>query len=157
MHHVQQRACVWAQAALQDGAPPALNVQTVPGRAASEDRLDDFDVEADLAGPRVWVIRVRCWLLRCIRQSRPCSAMVHARTAMVHSPLRWYAPLMGVVAKSTAHERCCHTAEALLLISICLHVQGKAIERFAQMTNWNYYEAARRFQKVGRRPWKRFL
>ncbi len=26
--------------------------------------------------------------------------------------------------------------------------QGKAIERFAQMTNWNYYEAARRFQKV---------
>lgn len=27
-------------------------------------------------------------------------------------------------------------------------VQGKALERFAQMTNWNYYEAARRFQKV---------
>jgi Domain of unknown function (DUF1967) len=28
-------------------------------------------------------------------------------------------------------------------------LQGKALERFAQMTNWNYYEAARRFQKVG--------
>ena len=27
-------------------------------------------------------------------------------------------------------------------------VQGAAIERFAQMTNWDYYEAARRFQKV---------
>ncbi len=26
--------------------------------------------------------------------------------------------------------------------------QGAAIERFAQMTNWDYYEAARRFQKV---------
>ena len=27
-------------------------------------------------------------------------------------------------------------------------MQGAAIERFAQMTNWDYYEAARRFQKV---------
>ena len=27
-------------------------------------------------------------------------------------------------------------------------VQGEAIERFAQMTNWDYYEAAKRFQKV---------
>lgn len=27
-------------------------------------------------------------------------------------------------------------------------VEGQAIERFAQMTNWNYYEAALRFQKV---------
>lgn len=27
-------------------------------------------------------------------------------------------------------------------------LQGKALERFAQMTNWDYYEAARRFQKV---------
>ena len=26
--------------------------------------------------------------------------------------------------------------------------QGEAIERFAQMTNWDYYEAAKRFQKV---------
>ena len=25
---------------------------------------------------------------------------------------------------------------------------GEAIERFAQMTNWDYYEAANRFQKV---------
>lgn len=28
------------------------------------------------------------------------------------------------------------------------HVTGEAIERFAQMTNWDYYEAANRFQKV---------
>ena len=27
-------------------------------------------------------------------------------------------------------------------------VSGEAIERFAQMTNWDYYEAANRFQKV---------
>ena len=27
-------------------------------------------------------------------------------------------------------------------------VEGAAIERFAQMTNWDYYEAALRFQKV---------
>jgi GTP-binding protein len=27
-------------------------------------------------------------------------------------------------------------------------MQGEAIERFAQMTNWDYYEAAKRFQKV---------
>lgn len=27
-------------------------------------------------------------------------------------------------------------------------VTGEAIERFAQMTNWDYYEAANRFQKV---------
>ncbi|KAK9810624.1 hypothetical protein WJX73_005554 [Symbiochloris irregularis] len=27
-------------------------------------------------------------------------------------------------------------------------VEGQAIERFAQMTNWNYYESALRFQKV---------
>lgn len=26
--------------------------------------------------------------------------------------------------------------------------QGEAIERFAQMTDWSYYEAARRFQRV---------
>ena len=29
-----------------------------------------------------------------------------------------------------------------------LCVQGVAQERFAQMTDWNYYEAARRFQRV---------
>lgn len=28
------------------------------------------------------------------------------------------------------------------------HITGEAIERFAQMTNWDYYEAANRFQKV---------
>ena len=27
-------------------------------------------------------------------------------------------------------------------------VSGEAIDRFAQMTNWDYYEAANRFQKV---------
>ena len=27
-------------------------------------------------------------------------------------------------------------------------MQGTAIERFAQMTDWGYYEAARRFQRV---------
>lgn len=27
-------------------------------------------------------------------------------------------------------------------------ISGEAIERFAQMTNWDYYEAANRFQKV---------
>lgn len=27
-------------------------------------------------------------------------------------------------------------------------IKGSALERFAQMTNWDYYEAARRFQKV---------
>lgn len=27
-------------------------------------------------------------------------------------------------------------------------VSGEAIERFAQMTNWDYYEAANRFQKT---------
>ena len=29
-----------------------------------------------------------------------------------------------------------------------LTLQGEALDRFAQMTNWDYYEAARRFQKV---------
>lgn len=28
------------------------------------------------------------------------------------------------------------------------NISGEAIERFAQMTNWDYYEAANRFQKV---------
>ena len=28
------------------------------------------------------------------------------------------------------------------------HVEGEAIERFAAMTNWDYYEATLRFQKV---------
>ena len=28
------------------------------------------------------------------------------------------------------------------------YVEGKAIQRFAAMTNWNYYEATLRFQKV---------
>lgn len=28
------------------------------------------------------------------------------------------------------------------------HVTGEAISRFASMTNWDYYEAALRFQKV---------
>jgi GTP-binding protein len=28
------------------------------------------------------------------------------------------------------------------------YVSGDAIERFAQMTNWDYYEAVRRFQRV---------
>lgn len=28
------------------------------------------------------------------------------------------------------------------------YVEGAAIERFTQMTNWNYYEALLRFQKV---------
>ena len=28
------------------------------------------------------------------------------------------------------------------------HVEGEAIKRFAAMTNWNYYEATLRFQKV---------
>ena len=28
------------------------------------------------------------------------------------------------------------------------YVNGEAIDRFAQMTNWDYYEAANRFQKV---------
>ena len=32
--------------------------------------------------------------------------------------------------------------------TFCVVPQGDAIERFAQMTNWDYYEAARRFQKV---------
>lgn len=50
------------QAALQDSAPPALNVQSVPGRAASADRLDEFDIESDLAGPRTWIIRERSFL-----------------------------------------------------------------------------------------------
>ena len=27
-------------------------------------------------------------------------------------------------------------------------IEGDAIRRFAQMTNWNYYESALRFQKV---------
>lgn len=27
-------------------------------------------------------------------------------------------------------------------------VSGEALERFAQMTNWDYYEAVRRFQRV---------
>lgn len=29
-----------------------------------------------------------------------------------------------------------------------LTLQGAALERFTQMTNWDYYEATRRFQKV---------
>ena len=28
------------------------------------------------------------------------------------------------------------------------YVHGEALERFAQMTNWDYYEAVSRFQKV---------
>lgn len=28
------------------------------------------------------------------------------------------------------------------------YVRGEAIERFAQMTNWDYYEAVKRFQRV---------
>ena len=30
----------------------------------------------------------------------------------------------------------------------CFLVQGEAIDRFAQMTNWDYYEAVKRFQRV---------
>jgi len=28
------------------------------------------------------------------------------------------------------------------------YVEGDALQRFAQMTNWDYYEAVKRFQKV---------
>jgi GTP-binding protein len=28
------------------------------------------------------------------------------------------------------------------------YIRGEAIERFAQMTNWDYYEAVKRFQRV---------
>ncbi|KAK9824623.1 hypothetical protein WJX72_011807 [[Myrmecia] bisecta] len=59
----------------------ALNI-TEPPRRRSDARMDQFAIEADLSGPRVWTVR------------------------------------------------------------------GEAIERFAQMTNWDYYEAALRFQKV---------
>ena len=34
------------------------------------------------------------------------------------------------------------------LRALHVSVQGPALERFSQMTNWDYYEAARRFQKV---------
>ena len=59
---------------------------------------------------------------------------------------------------TNAHALCFHDAEvnvpmygsrgARLTPLLLLCRQGKALERFAQMTNWNYYEAARRFQKV---------
>jgi GTP-binding protein len=28
------------------------------------------------------------------------------------------------------------------------YIRGEALERFAQMTNWDYYEAVKRFQRV---------
>ncbi len=38
-------------------------MQEAPKRAASPDRLDDFTVEADLAGPRIWVVQARGWFM----------------------------------------------------------------------------------------------
>lgn len=64
----------------EDGAAAAAAV--LPGKRDNQARIGEFTIEADLAGPRVWIVR------------------------------------------------------------------GAAIERFAQMTDWGYYEAARRFQRV---------
>lgn len=73
---------------------PPLNAaqepQPLPGTPSIRDirkqrsaaRLDDFSIEPDLGGPRLW------------------------------------------------------------------HVHGTALQRFAQMTNWDYYEATARFQRV---------
>lgn len=69
----------------------------MPGRAASDDRLDDFDIEADLAGPRVWIVRVRClanettnWLM--ILSSPPAMVtacpLVHESSACLRG-LQW--------------------------------------------------------------------
>ena len=75
------RVCsTWAQEVVR--TTDAENVTRPPRRSISDARIDDFDIEADLAEGRTW------------------------------------------------------------------HVTGAAIERFAAMTNWGYYEAAARFQKV---------
>lgn len=56
------------------------------------------------------------------------------------------APLPG--RRDTAARIGEFTIEADLAGPRVWFVQGAAIERFAQMTDWSYYEAARRFQRV---------
>ncbi len=42
----------------ESGDAPALNLTQAPGRQLSEDRLDQFGIEADLGGPRTWFVKV---------------------------------------------------------------------------------------------------
>jgi GTP-binding protein len=89
-HARLQRDCKGAIAQEPARTTEAENVTRTPRRSVSDARIDEFEIEADLAIARTW------------------------------------------------------------------RVTGAAIERFAAMTNWDYYEAAARFQKVldvsGERP-----
>jgi Domain of unknown function (DUF1967) len=62
------------------------------------------------------------------------------------------------IASGSLCWTCAHDRQGTVSYSACqignrcrivdLRVQGEAIERFAAMTNWDYYESARRFQSV---------
>lgn len=151
----------------QTAAPPPV---ALPGRRDSHAKIGEFSVESDLSGPRVWYIKVGCGtsgrgmvlygagcmhLRGLLRQHCRCSTPAWGPTAAgalnrallasrspASCPLVLLHPSHLLPPFTASHFQTC-----LLPCLVCC-LQGAAIERFAQMTDWGYYEAARRFQRV---------
>lgn len=121
-----------------------------------EARIGEFSVESDLRGPRLWFVKVRA----------PGAGAVWWRDEKPGAG-RWPGPglracwqhLLGSWPACPRRPRTTATRTALPPPPPATHhssgpagaapgAQGEALERFAQMTDWSYYEAARRFQRV---------
>ena len=105
-----------------EGGAAGARVLTARRNAA---RIGEFSITPDLRGPRVWFVEVR--LSSGGGVLRVCRGV--------------FERLLGC----TQAEPSCPAPPPL---SNHPSPQGDAIERFAQMTDWGYYEAARRFQQV---------
>ena len=141
----------------EDGAAAAAAV--LPGKRDNQARIGEFTIEADLAGPRVWIVRVR---RRADVHLHTRAALPGARRRAACGPIRlgpgspnlplrsWLPTRLAYRMLAVLDARFPPTLHPHLLPSLLPRrpLQGAAIERFAQMTDWGYYEAARRFQRV---------
>ena len=111
----------------------ALNLTALPRRVSAAE-IDDYSVAPahEPGGRRGWQVRLEGLL-----------------------------PLPHVPSACVQHHPCMRSARSCKLVSTAGHlmtrrhikthtrqVSGVALERFAAMTNWDYYEASLRFQKV---------
>jgi hypothetical protein len=111
----------------QGGAPLPL-----PGRRDAAAKIGEFTIEADLSGPRVWLVQV--------------GAVVWGSVVVFWQARKRAGCLTGWMRIEIWLAAKADTRPLPRPALPCL--QGAAIERFAQMTDWGYYEAARRFQRV---------